>query len=272
MTLAPLIWTRLEKAAYDNGFDIEGPQIDDWLTFTSSQTSLRIWLSSIGDAFFIVAMSRWEVFEALNGLGITWRDSLPPGAPAARSVGDLGALHRLLRRAFQLSRALPDEPLQVFLQETATLPTTTEAERLCVQRVGQSIFRNGLIDYWEGRCAITGLAVVELLRASHIKPWADCATDAERLDVFNGLLLSPHLDAAFDRGFISINDDGHVVLAEFPDPSAHTLLGLAEPLQVTRLTDAHRAYLAWHRGHVFRGERTDLVMENADTPRASRPR
>ena len=177
----------------------------------------------------------------------------------------------MLFRSFHLSRALPDEPLQVFLQETATLPTTTEAERLCVQRVGQSIFRNGLIDYWEGRCAITGLAVVELLRASHIKPWADCATDAERLDVFNGLLLAPHLDAAFDRGFISINDDGHVVLAESLDPSAHALLGLEEPLQVTRLTDAHRAYLAWHRGHVFRGEWTDLVMENADTPRASRP-
>ncbi|MDC0682621.1 HNH endonuclease signature motif containing protein [Sorangium atrum] len=50
---------------------------------------------------------------------------------------------------------------------------------------------------------MTGLAVPALLRASHIKPWADCETDAERLDVYNGILLAPHLDAAFDRGFIT---------------------------------------------------------------------
>ena len=56
---------------------------------------------------------------------------------------------------------------------------------------------------------MTGLDVPELLRASHIKPWADCGTDAERLDVFNGLLLAPHLDAAFDAGFITIAGRRH---------------------------------------------------------------
>jgi len=50
---------------------------------------------------------------------------------------------------------------------------------------------------------VTGLAMSKLLRASHIKPWAACAADAERLDVYNGLLLAPHLDALFDAGLIS---------------------------------------------------------------------
>ncbi|MBL8636431.1 MAG: HNH endonuclease [Myxococcales bacterium] len=50
---------------------------------------------------------------------------------------------------------------------------------------------------------MTGLAIPELLRSSHIKPWSDCETDAERLDIWNGFLLAPHLDAAFDRGFLS---------------------------------------------------------------------
>lgn len=69
-----------------------------------------------------------------------------------------------------------------FRQQTAKMPATTEAERLVVQRVGQNLFRQALLDFWHGQCAVTGLAVPELLRASHIKPWAQCATDNERLE------------------------------------------------------------------------------------------
>jgi hypothetical protein len=58
------------------------------------------------------------------------------------------------------------------------------------QRVGQEVFRAALIDYWGGACAVTGLALPEVLRASHSQPWADCTTDEERLDVFNGFLLA----------------------------------------------------------------------------------
>ena len=50
---------------------------------------------------------------------------------------------------------------------------TTEAERLVVQRIGQNIFRAALMDYWGGRCPITGITDPELLRASHIVPWAE---------------------------------------------------------------------------------------------------
>lgn len=252
-TLPTLIWTRLEKAAFDNGFDVDGPRIDEWRTFESSQTRMRIWLSASGDSVFVLAVSRREVFEALDGLGTPWSEPLPPGASAARSTGDLPSLHRLLRRAFQLSRALPDEPLETYLRKTASMPVTTEAERLVVQRIGQDVFRNGLIDYWEGRCAITGLAVVELLRASHIKPWADCNTDAERLDVFNGLLLAPHLDAAFDRGFMTLDNRGSVVFAPSLGLSARISLGVDGILPAAVLADAHRKYLRWHRERVFRG-------------------
>jgi len=75
------------------------------------------------------------------------------------------------------------------------------------------------------RCAITRLAVPELLRASHIKPWAACETDAERLDVYNGLLLAPHLDAAFDQGFISVADSGDVIVSPALDVDARQVLG-----------------------------------------------
>jgi hypothetical protein len=256
MIPAPIWLTLLEKAATDNGFDLAGAPDGAWLPFASSQTSLRIWLRVLDGSLYGVALSRREVCAALPDLGAAWTDPLPPGACAALALSDVASLHRLIRRAFQLSRVLPDAPLQVFLQRTASLPRTTEAERLVVQRVGQDLFRNGLLDYWDGICAVTGLAVPELLRASHIKPWADCDTDAERLDVFNGLLLAPHLDAAFDRGFMTIDDAGLVTVSDLLDPASRSILGLDRTLWVHRLVDPHRAFLAWHRAHVFHGTQT----------------
>ena len=244
--------TRLEKAATDNGFDLELERTDNWLSFGSSQTSMRMWLTAIGESRFLAATSRADVLDGLAGLGTASTDPLPSGAVGARSASDIAALHRLLRRAFQLSRTLPDGLLHVFEAETANLPRTTEAERLVVQRVGQDIFRRGLLEYWDGRCAITGLNVPELLRASHIKPWADCDTDAERLDVFNGLLLAPHLDAAFDSGFITVAEDGTVVIADALPSSARSALDLNGPLKVRGLHRAHERYLPWHRSRIFR--------------------
>ena len=124
-----------------------------------------------------------------------------------------------------------------------------------MERVGQQIFRDGLLEYWQGRCAITGLAVPELLRASHIKPWADCATDAERLDVFNGLLLAPNLDAAFDRGFITVAGNGEVLVSERLGDSDRRTLGLDTSLRVSSLDDNHQLYVRFHREWVFRDSR-----------------
>jgi putative restriction endonuclease len=252
--LSPVIASRLEKAAVDNGFDQELPRDGDWLGFASTQCPLRIWLTAIADDHFVLALSQQHVSAALGEFGTPESISLPEGAESARSVVDIPTLHRLVRRAFQLSRTFPNELLHVFERKTTVLPTTTEAERLVVQRVGQDIFRAGLIDYWEGRCAITGLAVPELLRASHIKPWADCQSNAERLDVFNGILLAPHFDAVFDRGFITLADDGEVIISAVLAAEDRQVLGLHHPLRATGLADRHRHYLPWHRDKVFRGD------------------
>ena len=250
--LAAVTITRLEKAATDNGFDLDLEHTADWLSFGSSQTSMRIWLTAIGESQILVATSRADVLNGLAGLSVGFTDLLPSGAAGALSVSDIAALHRLLRRAFQLSRTLPDALLQVFEDATADLPRATEAERLVIQRVGQDIFRRGLFEYWDGRCAITGLGVPELLRASHIKPWADCDTDAERLDVFNGLLLAPHLDAALDSGFITIAEDGTVLLSDALSSGARAALGLDGSLKVHGLHHAHERFLPWHRSKILR--------------------
>ncbi len=250
--LSPVVASRLEKAAVDNGFDRDLPRENDWLPFASTHCPLRIWLGTFGDAVLLVALSQHEVARALGALGTPMAAPLPRGAVAGCTVPDIPALHHLLRRAFQLARTLPDELLHAFEKRAAELPRTTEAERIVVQRVGQDVFREGLLEYWDGRCAVTGLAVPQLLRASHIKPWADCDTDAERLDVFNGLLLAPNLDAAFDAGFITVVDDAVVVVSPELAAEARRRLGFDVAMRVGSLTDGHRAYLAWHREHVFR--------------------
>lgn len=244
--------TRLEKAALDNGFDQGLGQAADWLVYGSTHAPLKVWLTVGDDGRLMVALSRADVARGLVDQGAPATVPPPSGAAVALNVENIAELNRLLRRAYQLARALPHELLRVFEQKTASMPKTTEAERLVIQRVGQDVFRAGLMDYWEGKCAITGLAVPELLRASHIKPWADCDTDAERLDVFNGLLLAPHLDAAFDKGFITVTDDGQVQISPELSVSARQLLGLDRPLRVERLSDGHRAYLPWHRENLFK--------------------
>lgn len=255
-TALPLgVATLLDKAARDNGFDVELPPVvgssGTWLVYGSTHCPLTVWLGGDGHSGLLVALSQPNVVRALE-TGEEQSGALPLGARGVRVVPDPAAVHRLLRRAFQLSRTLPDELLHTFEQQTAGMPRSTEAERLVVQRVGQDLFRAGLMDYWDGRCAVTGLAVPELLRASHIKPWAACETDAERLDVFNGLLLAPNIDAAFDQGFITIALDGHVDLSERLDETARSLLGLKATANLRALDDGHRGYLKWHKERVFR--------------------
>ena len=107
---------------------------------------MRIWLTAVEESQFLAAASRADVLDGLAGLGVASAaplpsDALPRAAAGALAVGDVAALHRLLHRAFQLSRTLPDALLHDFHRETANLPRTTEAERQIIRRVGQDIFR-----------------------------------------------------------------------------------------------------------------------------------
>lgn len=145
------------------------------------------------------------------------------------------------------------DPVNAYHAEVDGLPATTEAERAVLVRIGQRIFRDRLLSLWERRCAVTGFALPEeLLKASHAKPWASCEADADRLSPFNGLLLSPNMDAAFDRGFISVAETGEVLVSSLLSQAHRTVLGLVGGLAVKGLDGRHLPYLAWHREHVFR--------------------
>ena len=100
---------------------------------------------------------------------------------------------------------------------------------------------------------MTGLSMPSLLRASHIKPWNLCGTDEERLDVFNGLLLAPHVDALFDGGWISFSDSGAVLIASGLPAPVRTVLGVSADWKIGSIKPAHASYLAFHRANEFRG-------------------
>jgi hypothetical protein len=127
MTLSPLTRTLLEKAATDNGFDRALAPEGEWLVFASTQCPLRIWLGAFGDAILLAAFSHHNVSRALGEYGTPMVAPMPKGAAEGRTVPDVPALHRLLRRAFQLSKALPNELLHTFENQVAALPKTTEA-------------------------------------------------------------------------------------------------------------------------------------------------
>lgn len=125
----------------------------------------------------------------------------------------------------------------------------TERDALIKVRIGQGGYRNALLSYWKG-CAVTGCLEVSLLRASHIKPWS-IANDEERLDPFNGLLLAPHLDVAFDQGLITFGASGELVISPMLSVEDAQRLNLDVRQRLSQIEKRHEYYLAWHRDWIF---------------------
>lgn len=239
----------LEKAANDGGFEVIEPQLDGTVALASSDVGARLRVSA-DDAGFLVSIDDAGLARELAAEGR--REPGGPQAFVARCPEDLAAL---IRRIWQLSRALPDAPLKRFEDALAHVGEEfrTEVAALVRRRLGQTEFRAGLLDYWQGRCAVTGIAQPELLRASHIKPWAHCANDAERLDVHNGFLLTADWDAAFDAGLVSFDTNGVAVFSPKLIEAARIRLGDGRLRADRPLTDKHGWYLAWHAANVFVG-------------------
>lgn len=231
--MTPLERLRLEKAAADCGFERTPLLLNDGgLELRSAQFPEVILVLASGGGFRVSASSPILLDGADGG---------------AVFAADLDKLYAALQRASVIARTIPNRVADQFRRGTLHMPQTTEAERLVVQRVGQDLFRNALMEYWQGRCCVTGLSVPALLRASHIKPWAKCQNDDERLDVFNGLLLAPHIDALFDGGWISFSDQGSLLLSAALPAAAKAQLGVSAEWMIRNLKETHLPYLAFHR-------------------------
>jgi hypothetical protein len=104
----------------------------------------------------------------------------------------------------------------------------------------------------EHRCRITLVENPAHLRASHSKPWRD-SNDEERLDGENDLLLTPSIDHLFDRGFISFEDSGELIVSPVTHKPSLERMGVVTDriVNVGAFTDGQRQFLSYHRDAVL---------------------
>lgn len=170
-----------------------------------------------------------------------------------RLILDIAGQHSpdVVQTIQDLEQQIETDLVESNIQAAESIPET-EKEQLIRSRRGQGVFRQRVLAI-EPQCRLTGVNDQSFLIASHIKPWRDCAND-ERLDGSNGLMLAPHIDKLFDRGWISFRDNGdllsalgaeQVMAAWNVDPNKN--VGKFHPEQCR--------YLDHHRSMVFKGVR-----------------
>ena len=144
---------------------------------------------------------------------------------------------------FEIVTELLDDVVERRIASDLQLDDTVKRSVILARR-GQGRFRSN-VEAVEKSCRLTGITNPSLLIASHIKPWRLCASGEERLDGMNGLLLTPDADLLFDRGFISFEDNGKVLVSPRVDRDDLIRLGFEQlvwqqlarrkPLQVGEL-------------------------------------
>lgn len=251
----PLQRTLIEKAGHDNGFEHVLPGDVRHVALASARHPAQVAVTTAENGFEATIQSGSATL--VQELARTFTNSsMTTHGFGLQSEAELA---QWLRRAAALSQALPNQAVTAFeqqvLAELLAMPAptaqNTEVLRMVRQRVGQQAYRQAMLDYWGGTCAVTGLALPQALRASHAKPWAECSTDAERLDVYNGFLLSANLDALFDNFLISFTDEGVLLVAEQIDHCEREKLGLGDLMRLRWVAAQHLPYLRFHRAQYF---------------------
>lgn len=154
-----------------------------------------------------------------------------------------------------------DNPEKIILQTIDNLPINesirkTIREGLIKLRIGQSQFRTNLVNSDKSSCLFTGIVEEQLLIASHIKPWS-CSDDTERIDIANGILLTPTFDKLFDRFLITFDESGSIVWTTNRLSKAtieRLSLGIVNKHIHLVIDKTNQAYLNFHRSEFNRLE------------------
>ncbi len=144
-----------------------------------------------------------------------------------------------------------EQRVEVAIAADASIPETERAALVKARR-GQGLFRDN-VHLIERACRITKVERMEHLIASHIRPWRD-SDNGQRLDGENGLLLTPTMDHLFDKGFISFEDSGELIVSPVADPVSLLRMGIDRDARanVGKFSQGQRHYLDFHRENVLR--------------------
>ncbi|MQW93412.1 hypothetical protein GFH30_12665 [Acinetobacter wanghuae] len=134
-----------------------------------------------------------------------------------------------------------------FFEEASNF--TSEAERLIKVRLLQNKFRKSLFEL-NPSCVVSGFNNSKFLIASHIKPWS-LSNEEERIDPYNGVLLTPTFDRLFDQGFISFKLDGEILLSKELSLEDQSFFKIPQHLVIKPFL-AQKEYLEFHFDEIFR--------------------
>lgn len=241
----------IKKAGADSGWSIVESDDPDSVTLGSASHSERTIIKCLDHEMDVTFTASFNESE----LRITGAFDIV-GQEIVVRKREYESLRRVLRRVQELFIALPPTPIEIYnmrwRQIVASGLPATETEETVRQRVGQDVYREALMNYWKGACAVTNSTIPEILRASHAKPWKDCASAEERLDAYNGFLLSANLDALFDKGLITFDDEGNIMLASQLKESNLKRVGIYPDMRLRWIDVHHLPYLKYHREHVWK--------------------
>jgi putative restriction endonuclease len=164
------------------------------------------------------------------------------GSEASNKIDYLVDIENVLER--------PSDDLDAQIVERTDIGAV-EQIRLLRSRRGQGVFKRNVMLHEKG-CRVTNVTDIRHLRASHIQPWS-LSDDKQKLSGSNGLLLSPHIDHLFDKGWISFGDKEEIIVSKNLTSGLPSAWGIDLDHKVGKFTDTQSEFLEFHRTKIFRG-------------------
>lgn len=259
-TTAPPELTELLEALKSRGFSLGEPGVQ---TQRATRGAMVVYVKRLTNSFPLVIAPEWEEqYTRLVSVGALrptdrfyYHNSTMRSFPKRLHGGNTEIPYGIdfgFYNSADLSNflnVLTGTPLPppTPVEELQQIDPKTETEVTRAARLGQQKFRQALLDRYEGRCALTGIDMPEVLRASHIKPWK-LAEGHERLDPDNGLLLAVQVDVLFDQGLISFDDEGRLLTSRRLSDEILRSFGLTRSMRLnTALNARNKSYLELHR-------------------------
>lgn len=201
-----------------------------------------------GNQFYLTSLTD----ELARALGALIGDQFRELAGAAASV----STDEVARGAVEESEINDWEENSVRVVSGDYMLSDTQRTAIVQARVGQGIFRENVARI-ESRCRVTGVREPSHLRASHTKPWRS-STNNERLDGENGFLLTPTIDHLFDRGFISFEDTGVLLVSPVANRDSLSRMGVEtnRVINVGSFSSGQKRFLNYHRENIFLASRS----------------